>query len=179
MCPRGTPGVRADAEVAGTVEAMSTFSGRSLRRAAVSAGGTLALLVALAACSNGDADTAAEPAAPAEPTLGSLGELDGLTMIDTSWDSFRTAKVTAVTGRPDSRAVDVAYEASDATCEQLAGFAEKRTDDQLQVTLVIGREDGCEPGAPVPATTTVPLKEPLGTVAPVASPYSEETLDIG
>lgn len=136
------------------------------------------MLLAVTACS---ADEPADPGPeePSEPTLSSLGELSGLTMIDTSWESFRTAKVTAVTGRPDSRAVDVTYEASDATCERFAGFAEDRTDDELQVTIVIGRDDGCEPGAPVPSTTAIPLKEPLGPVTPVASPYSKESIEIG
>lgn len=179
MCARVAAGGAEDADPAGTVEVMSTFSGRSARRAALSAGSALVVLLAVSACSGGGDEPAPAAETSAPPTLSSLGALDGLTMIDTSWESFRTAKVLTVTGRPDTRAVDVTYEASDATCEKFAGFAEDRTDDELQVTIVIGRDDGCEPGAPVAATTSLPLTEPLGTVKPVASPYSEEPLEIG
>ncbi|MBW9208861.1 hypothetical protein KV100_04265 [Mumia sp. zg.B21] len=159
---------------------MNTFSGRSRRRAALALSAATVSVIALAGCSETEEPVPAPgPAAPAAPTLGSLGELRGLTMIDTSWESYRTAKVTSVTGRPDARAVDVTYEASDATCEKLAGFAQRRTKTQLQVTIVIGRQDDCEPGTVKAATTSVPLTEPLGTLAPVASPYSEESVAIG
>ncbi|MGH1562969.1 hypothetical protein [Mumia sp. DW29H23] len=158
---------------------MSTFSGRSPRRAALVAGSTLSVVLALTACSGGGDEPEPGPTTPTAPSLSSLGELRGLTMIDTSWEAFRTAKVTAVTGRPDARAVDVTYEATDATCEALAGFAERRTEDQVQVTIVIGHEDDCEPGAPVTARTSVPLTEPLGTAEPVASRFSAESIEIG
>ncbi|WP_370614058.1 hypothetical protein [Mumia sp. Pv 4-285] len=158
---------------------MSIFSGRSPLRAAQAVGGAAVVLLALTACSDDGDAPASGSDAPAAPSLSSLGELSGLTMIDTSWEAFRTAKVTAVTGRPDARAVDVAYEASDAECEALAGFATQREDDQVRVTLVIGQDETCEPGSIVPATTSVPLVRPLGTAEPVASTYSTGSIEIG
>ncbi|KAA1419932.1 hypothetical protein FE697_018735 [Mumia zhuanghuii] len=158
---------------------MSIFSGRSPLRAAPALGGAIAVLLTLSGCSGDDDSPSSGPTTAAPPSLSSLGELDGLTMIDTSWEEFRTAKVTEVTGRPDARAVDVAFEASDAACEALAGYASQRDEDEVRVTIVIGQQEGCEPGAVVAAKTSVPLARPLGDAQPVASAYSKESIEIG
>lgn len=151
---------------------MRRGSGRRRGCAALAAA---AVPFALAGCTE---QPAPDPVSD-EVTLGSLGEVPDLTMIDTEWETYRTAVVTGVDGGPGRRTLDVTYDGGDPACSGLAGYAVTRTSSEAQVTLVVGAAAGCDAEPAVDATTVVPLDGALGSLQPVVSELSEASLPIG
>lgn len=139
--------------------------------------------VGLAACS-GDEEQTGDETPPSE-TPASVAELSDipdavLVIKPDSADApatYRTAKITSASPSANGQAVDVNFEAGPDLCSIFTGYATHETDDEVEVTVIVGEQKSCE-GESTVRTTVLNVDEPVGDREVVISPYSEQSIPI-
>ncbi|MGI8954517.1 MAG: hypothetical protein ACR2FL_08090 [Nocardioidaceae bacterium] len=140
-------------------------------------GAPAAVLMALTACSEGSSDPEPGASPSAVTSLSSVKEIPGIVMIDKTWDSYRTAKITEVGAAVSGQGIDVNYLAGPEACSGFAGYATQKSGSTIQVTIVEGTDKGCK-GEPTNRATVLPVQDGVGDSTVEISAYSAAAVAI-
>lgn len=91
--------------------------------------------------------------------------------------SYRTAKVTSAAASANGQSVDVNFEAGPDVCSLFTGYATHETEDEVEVTVIVGEQKKCE-GEPTVRTTVLNVDKGVGDREVVISPYSQDSIPI-
>lgn len=137
----------------------------------------------LTACGGDDEGEPADEPSETPPTaVAKLSDIPGVVPVvkpgsPQAPETYRTAEITQAEGAPDASAVNVNYESGPDLCAEFTGYAMQETESTIEVTVIVGEQDGCN-GKPTLRTTVLNTDEPVGDREVVVSKYSRQSIPI-
>lgn len=92
-------------------------------------------------------------------------------------ESYRTAKITSAAASANGESVDVNFEAGPDLCSLFTGYATHETEDEVEVTVIVGEQKNCKGDSTV-RTTVLNVDDEVGDRDVVVSPYSQDSIPI-
>ena len=140
-------------------------------------------VVGLGACSGDDEASGGDNKTSEAPTsIAKLSDIPDAVLVikpdsKIAPASYRTAKITSAAASANGKSVDVNFEAGPDVCSLFTGYATHETDDEVEVTVIVGEQKKCE-GDPTVRTTVLNVDQQVGDREVVVSPYSQDSIPI-